>query len=168
MAGIFSFKCSSCGKVHEGSPSFGFDAPDPYLEQSETIQNKGELSSDLCQYEDEDGMHYFARVIIEIPIIGVTEPFMWGVWVSLSKESYDHYVETYDNPERDKIYFGWFCNYLPYYENTHALATDVQPEEKGQRPTLKLHETNHELYDDFTNGISIEKAQKIAETCMHS
>jgi hypothetical protein len=167
MAGIFSFKCSSCGEIHEGSPSFGFNAPDPYLEQDESVQNQGELGSDLCHYEDEDGMHYFVRVIIGIPIIGVTDPFMWGVWVSLSKESYDHYVETYDNPDTDKGYFGWVCNYLPYYENTHALATDVQPEEGGQRPTLKLHETDHELYDDFINGISIEKAQKIAEICMH-
>jgi len=167
MAGIFSYKCSSCGKTHEGSPSFGFDAPDPYLEQSETVQEQGELESDLCHYEDEDGIHYFVRVVLEIPIYGVTEPFAWGVWVSLSEESYEHYIETYNNLETDKIYFGWFCNHLPYYENTYALATDVQPQEKGLRPGLKLHESDHELFGDFINGISIEKAQKIAEICMH-
>ncbi len=167
MAGIFSFKCSSCGEIHEGSPSFGFNAPDPYLEQADTVQSQDELGSDLCQYEDEDGRHYFVRAIIEVPINGVTEPFMWGVWVSLSKESYDHYVETCDDPDTERVYFGWICNYLPYYENTHALATDVQPQEDSQRPTLKLHETDHELYDDFINGIPIEKAQNIAEKIMH-
>ena len=58
MAAIFSFKCSCCGELHEGSPSFGFRAPDPYLEQSDEIQEKGELGSDLCFYEDEDGEVY--------------------------------------------------------------------------------------------------------------
>ena len=31
MAGIFAFTCSYCGEVHEGSPSFAYRAPDPYL-----------------------------------------------------------------------------------------------------------------------------------------
>ncbi len=167
MAAIFSFKCSCCGEFHEGSPSFGFRAPDPYLEQSEEIQDKGELGSDLCFYEDEDGIHYFARVVLNVPIIGVQEPFLWGVWVSLSKESYDHYIETYDNPDMERIYFGWFSNYLPWYSNTYALATDVFHRNGGDRPYLELHEVENELYNDFKNSISIEKAQEIAEKCMH-
>ncbi len=47
MAAIFSFKCSSCGGIHEGSPSIGFRAPDPYLEQTKQIQDTGTLNSDL-------------------------------------------------------------------------------------------------------------------------
>jgi len=167
MAGIFSFTCSCCGEVHEGSPSFGFKAPDPWLSQPDEIKEQGRISDDLCCYTDEDGTHYFARVIIEIPIHGVTDPFMWGVWVSLSEQSFNHYVETWDEPDTSKGYFGWFCSALPYYESTHSLATDVNPQSEGSRPTLCLHETEHELYHDFINGISIEKAQKIAELCMH-
>lgn len=167
MPAIFAFKCSSCGDLHEGSPSFGFRAPDTYLQQSEEAQEAGELSSDLCRYTDEDGEHFFARVIIEVPIIGVEEPFLWGVWVSLSQESFEHYVETYDEPDTERVYFGWFCNTLPYYKETFALATDVHPRANGERPCLQLHEVQHEFYQDFVHGISIEKAQKIAELCMH-
>ncbi|WP_281543701.1 DUF2199 domain-containing protein [Grimontia sp. SpTr1] len=167
MAGIFSFKCSSCDEIHEGSPSFAYRAPDPWFDQPDEVREAGKLGDDLCYYKDEDGYHYFARVILEIPIHGVTDPFMWGVWVSLSEKSYDHYIATWDEPEDGMGYFGWFCNRLPYYENTHSLATDVMPQPDGQRPTLTLHETKHELYEDFTHGISIEKAQKIAEICMH-
>jgi hypothetical protein len=47
------------------------------------------------------------------------------------------------------------------------LAADVHPQENGNRPYLALHETVHEFYEDYINGISIEKAQKIAELCMH-
>ncbi|CAA0090549.1 Uncharacterised protein [BD1-7 clade bacterium] len=167
MAGIFSFTCSCCGNIHEGSPSFGFKAPDPWLMQPEEIKANGKINDDLCYYTDADGTHYFARVIIEIPIHGVTEPFMWGVWVSLSEKSYNHYVDTWDEPDTSNGYFGWFCSELPYYASTHSLATDVFPQSEGARPLLCLHETDHEFYHDFTNGISIEKAQKIAELCMH-
>ena len=55
MAGIFSFKCSCCGKQHEGSPSFGFKAPDPWLGQPEEIKQEGKIEDDLCYYTDEDG-----------------------------------------------------------------------------------------------------------------
>ena len=101
MAAIFSFKCTSCGEIHEGSPSFAFKAPDPWVEQSDEIRENGKLGEDFCYYEDADGLHYFARVIIEIPIHGIEEGFMWGVWVSLSKESYTHYFEHFDEPEFD-------------------------------------------------------------------
>jgi hypothetical protein len=167
MAGIFSFKCSSCDEIHEGSPSFACRAPDPYLEQSKEIQAAGKLTDDLCWYEDEDGMHYFIRVCLEIPIIGVTEPFIWGVWVSLSKASYDRYVETYDSPDTTDQYFGWFCNYLGYYENTYALKTQVHPRAENNRPFIELEETDHPLSIDFHHGISIHRAQEIAEKIMH-
>ncbi|EGQ8080132.1 DUF2199 domain-containing protein, partial [Vibrio vulnificus] len=55
----------------------------------------------------------------------------------------------------------------PYYETTYALATDVHPRLDGARPFIVLHETDHELHEDFMKGIEISKAQKIAELCMH-
>ncbi|QQX81035.1 DUF2199 domain-containing protein [Shewanella sp. KX20019] len=168
MAGIFSFKCSSCDKIHEGSPSFGFNAPDPYLDQSEDVKEQGKLTEDLCFYTDEDGTHYFVRAVMEISIDGVSEPFTWGVWSSLSKSSYDRYVETYDNPDLKDCFFGYLSNYLPYYKNTYALKLEVQPQENNQRPQLVPHESEHQLVIDFKNGINISRAQEIAEKCMHS
>lgn len=168
MAGIFNFKCSCCGKIHEGSPSFSFHAPAPYLEQSDEVKNQGKLGSDLCYYEDSEGCHYFIRVVLEVPIHGVEEPFLWGVWVSLSESSYRRYVETYDDPDTADCYFGWFCNYLPCYENTYALKTDVHPRANGERPYIVLQDSSHQLELDFHRGISIAKAQEIAEQCMHN
>lgn len=167
MAGIFSFKCSSCGEVHEGSPSFGFRAPDPYLEQSAEVREAGHLDTDLCEYEDEDGKHYFIRVCLEIPIHGVEEPFLWGVWVSLSEANFRHYVETYDNPEVTDCYFGWLCNYLPYYPQTYALKTEVHPRTGGTRPFIELEKCDHPLSVDFHDGINIQRAQEIAEFVIH-
>src|SRR5690606_13167034 len=118
--------------------------------------------------EDEGGVHYFIRAVLEIPIQGVSEPFTWGVWSSLSKASYDRYVETCNNPDTDDCFPGYLSNYLPYYENTYALKLDVHPQEKNQRPLLVLHDAEHDLVSDFKNGISVSKAQEMAEQCMHS
>jgi hypothetical protein len=167
LAGIFSFRCTKCKNIHEGSPSFSFKAPAPWLEQTENVRKNGKLSDDFCVYRDEDGTHHFVRVVIEIPIQGVTAPFLWGVWVSLSETSFKDYLKNWDSPKPNTGYFGWLCNRLPYYKDTYALASDVCIRTDGTRPFLQLHEVDHELYEDSITGISIQKAQRIAESAMH-
>lgn len=167
MAAIFSFKCSCCGKIHEGSPSFSFQAPDPYIGQAASVKKSGSLSSDLCHYQDRDGPHYFIRAVLEIPIHAIVEPFLWGIWVSLSEKNYHRYVENYATPVTSDSYFGWFCNHLPFYESTKGLKTTVHPQTGGNRPYIELQECDHQLSVDFHRGISIAKAQEIAEKCMH-
>jgi hypothetical protein len=142
-------------------------APDPYLEQSEETRTAGKLTSDLCQYRDSDGEHQFIRVCLEIPIHGVEDPFVWGVWVSLSDASFKRYVETYDTPDPQDCYFGWLCNYLPYYEKTYALKCQVHVRAGGIRPYIELEATEHPLSRDFHEGISIARAQEIAEVAAH-
>jgi hypothetical protein len=167
MAGIFSFQCSCCNEIHEGSPSFGYKAPDTYLQQSKEVQEAGFLNSDFCEYDDEDGTHYFIRVCLEIPIHGVEQPFLWGVWVSLSKQSFDRYVETYQSPDTSDQYFGWLCNLLPFYSKTFPMKTMVHPRAGKTRTRIVLEESDHALCIDFHNGISIQRAQEIAEIVMH-
>lgn len=167
MAAIFSFKCASCDEIHEGSPSFSFRAPDPWLAQPEAVQEGGHLGSDVCRYEDEDGRQFFIRVVLEVPIHGVADPFLWGVWVSLSETNYERYIDTYDAPDTGDRYFGWFCNALPWYPDTLGLKTSVHPRANNQRPYIVLEESGHPLAVDFHRGISVQRAQEIAEAVMH-
>lgn len=168
MAGIFAFKCSCCGEIHEGSPSFAYDKP-MYVSSltEEEQENIEKTSEDLFVVKHEEGKHYFARVVLEVPIYGVEDPFMWGVWVSLSEESYNRYTETWDEPDESDSYFGWFNNNLPYYEESAGLKTQVRPRVGGLRPYIELEPGSGELADHYINGISVEKAQEIAEICMH-
>jgi hypothetical protein len=163
MASIFAFKCSNCDEVHEGSPSFSFSSPIQYTWLSDAEKADAHLGTDLC-YIGEDR---FIRVCLEVPIVGVDEPFMWGVWVSLSQSNFERYRETYDAPVEEDEYFGWFCNKLPYYADTLNLKTTVHPRTGGARPWLDLEQTSHLLPLDFHNGITIAKAQEIAEYAMH-
>jgi hypothetical protein len=167
MAGIFAFRCSCCGEIHEGSPSFGYNAPWHYLQLSEEEKAKAKLTSDTCEITHEEGTDRFIRVVLEIPIHGVSEPFLWGVWVSLSEKSFDRYLDTWDDSDESDAYFGWFCNQIPYYPETLSLKTMVHPRKNGSRPFLDLDRNGHPLAEHLYEGISVQLAQEIAECALH-
>lgn len=130
-------------------------------------QSIAQLSDDLCKIDHPEGTDYFARVVLELPIHGVTEPFLWGVWVSLSQESFEKYTSTWGEHNESDCYFGWLCNQLPYYPNTANLKTNVRPRNGGARPTLELQPSEHPLAIHFQNGMTVQEAQQIAEAAMH-
>ena len=49
----------------------------------------------------------------------------------------------------------------------YVLKTRVHPRAWGDRPYIELEKTAHPLSVDFRHGISVEKAQEIAETITH-
>jgi hypothetical protein len=78
---MFRFKCTSCNEWHEGMPTFAADAPLYfYAIPAEERANRCILESDTCVTDRE---HFFVRACLEIPVHDETEPFIWGVWVSL-------------------------------------------------------------------------------------
>ena len=165
----FEFTCSCCGEKHSGAPSFSYPAPYQYQCLSDNDKELlAKLSDDLCRIEHDDRIDHFIRVVVEIPIEGCTEPFTWGVWVSVSQPNFDQYVENFSSETYTGEYFGWFCNDLPHYESTLSLKSHAIVTSDGQRPKLELEPTEHELSTDFQSGISWEKAVKIAEEAMHA
>ena len=171
MAAIFAFKCSCCGKIHEGSPSFGFKAPDHYAALSdEQKASRGELNDDFCTITHDEGTDYFVRAVLEVPIHGVEEPFLWGIWVSLSKKSFDRYCETYDDPVEGDGFFGWVCNDIALYPYPSLRRADVVVQLGKQRPKVFLHKGDAEddqLVIDQVQGISVARAQELAEQALH-
>lgn len=171
MASIFAFKCSCCGKIHEGSPGFSFRAPDQYLSLSEQQKAEmGRINDDFCIITHEEGTDHFVRAILEIPIHGVQEPFIWGVWVSVSQKSFDRYRETYDDPVEGETFFGWVCNQIKLYPYHKTRATDVVVQSGRARPLLILHRGDSEddpMVIDQVNGISVARAQELAEWAAH-
>ena len=168
MAAIFAYTCACCGERHEGSPSFGYPAPVHYNDLTEAEKARATLTADTCEIERDDGtVDRFVRAVLEIPIHGVEEDFLWGVWVSLSEASFARYIETWAEPDESDAYFGWFCNQLPGYPKTLSLKTKVHPGGGGQRPWLELEPTDHPLSVHAREGLAIAQAQAIAEAAMH-
>ncbi len=76
-----------------------------------------------------------------------------------------------DNPVAENCFLGWVCHAVPWYPAAGALASDVVGQAEGQRPLLFLHqddENDHPLIVDQKQGITIAKAQQIAEFLLHT
>ncbi len=137
MAAIFAFKCSCCGEIHEGSPSIAYELPGPYASLTdEERKAKGKLGTDLCTITHAERTDYFVRAVLEVPIHGIEEPFLWGVWVSLSEQSFERYVETFDNPTEGDGFFCWVSNQIHVYPFDESRPADLYVQLEGQRPKV--------------------------------
>lgn len=173
MAAIFAFTCTCCGELHEGSPSFGFAEPAPYARLTDDEKaTLAELSDDLCVIQHPEGAQYFVRAILEVPIHGVQEPFLWGVWVSASASSFERYLDSYEQPVDDQAFFGWLSNHIGVYPTQRSRPANVYIQSDGTRPVVVLHRSEEgadsdALEVDQREGISIARAQALAERAMH-
>ncbi|MBI3743493.1 MAG: DUF2199 domain-containing protein [Chloroflexi bacterium] len=164
---VFEFTCKSCGKVHRGMPHFGTDAPASYDNiPREERAKRCTLGTDDCVI---DGKWFFVRGNIVIPVHGEQEAFSWGVWVSLSAQSFKQWKESFLLEPRAHIgpFFGWLNSRLPSYPNTLSLKTHVHLKDCGVRPFIELEPTDHPLAVEQRGGISIERVAEIYAKVMH-
>ena len=135
------------------------------LSAQERVQ-RGELGSDQCIIDND---HFFVRGLVEIPVVDDDGPFAWGVWVSLSKASFDRTSELWNKPSRvdEPPYFGWLSNSLPGYPETLNLKTAVYSRAVGVRTLIELEQTAHPLAVEQQRGITAERIREIAEKMHH-
>lgn len=161
----FRFQCAQCDEWHEGEPSVGFQFPDYLLDIPEPERAaRATWDEDLCVV---DHQYFFVRACLEVPIIGADEPFLWGLWVSLSERSFDDYLENQKAGNASGPYFSWLANRLPGYPPLDGLKSRMHPQLDGQRPFVELDTTDHPLSIDFHNGMSAERAQALFEKVLH-
>src|SRR5262249_54870309 len=148
------FTCVSCGQLHRGMPTFGADAPLSYYEIPEAErEQRCSLGSDDCVIDEKS---FFVRGCIDIPVHGEQDPFSWGVWVSLSEESFKKWAATFHDAKRSHVgpFFGWLNAWLKPYPDTANLKTRVHLRDNGIRPYIELEPTDHPLAIEQRNGIT--------------
>ena len=144
-----------------------FDSPLHYHQMSEQERAASAvLTADTCEIAGED---FFVRACLEIPVHGQDDPFVWGVWVTLSRANFEKYAASIgkDVVPEGGPYFGWFCNRLPGYPDTLNLKTHVHFRSGNLRPWIELEPTEHPLAVDQRQGISIESVQRLVEANLH-
>jgi hypothetical protein len=168
MTTDFEFQCHSCGRMHTGVPTFGWDYPIdvlgvPLEERDERV----DLGSDDCVI---DGKWFYIRGCIEIPVIGLDEPFIWGTWVSISEKSYERFVELYEveGREEEPPFLGWLNHTPPGYPFQEHYKTMVHLRPVPTRPLIELEPTEHPLAVEQRNGITFERLKEIVEINLHS
>ena len=162
------FFCKTCGQHHAELPmEFGADAPTLYyiIPEAER-ESRCDLTDDLCVIDEEQ---FFIRGCLELPIIEGSQPFVWGVWVSLSKESFKRCFELWEveGREAEAPFFGWLSTSLPLYPETLSLKTHVHTRPIGQRPFIELEPTDNPLAIEQREGITMERVREIAEELLH-
>lgn len=163
----FRFECATCGTTHEGIPSFGWDYPAQYLAIPDSERaRRVTLSDDACVI---DNQWFFVRGCLEVPVHGYREPLNYGVWLSLSRDSFARYAAIFNDVNRrsDTTFFGWLCTAIPGYPDTQLLKTAVHVRPWPTRPLVQLEPTDHPLALEQRDGVSPWRVQQIVERIMH-
>lgn len=159
--------------MHTALPAWHFEAPaQAYAVPDEEWEARVDLTADECVITDPaapGGYWFFAKGILDIPVHGADEPFSWGVWLSLSQQSFDRYMSLFEDEERTagESFFGWLCNAVPGYLDTQSLRARLHIQPYPTRPRVELEPTSHPLAADQRDGIPLERAIAAAQTLLH-
>jgi hypothetical protein len=159
----YAWTCQCCGKQFNNLPlDFACKAPDHWFDIPEAERaTRGKLGSDVCKIDD---TYIFVRGCLEIPVVGIDDNFRWGVWVSVSKQSFKRIDELWNEQavENEPPFFGWLCNALKPYPSTLSLKTNLHLRSGGIRPSIELQPTDHPLAIEQRQGITLNRVEELA------
>lgn len=137
----------------------GFQWPDPYFGVPESEREaRIRATTDTCAIDEKD---FFIRGVMMIPVRGQSDNFGLGIWVSQKRENYLTYLNNFDAVEIGP-FFGWLCNRIPFYQpDTWALPVMAHFQGNGLRPQIRPKPSDHPLYKDFSEGITMDRAWSI-------
>jgi hypothetical protein len=168
------WKCGSCEEWHTGPClDFSYDSPDYWQKEHDEGNNRDRLlpdsssaqfgtflNADYCAIEDRD---FFVRGNIHLPIVGSAETFRWGVWGSLSRESFVTLLRMKEDPRRVELppMFSWLSTQIKGYPDTLSLKMYAHIQEPGWRPNFELEQSDHPLSQEYHGGITVEEVKII-------
>jgi hypothetical protein len=165
MPSTFEFRCHRCGEQHTGLPGWHFAEPAHNVPAAER-DARVSLTDDGCTIDDRE---FYVKGLLEIAVRETDHAFTWGVWLSLSEQSFERYCVLFKDERRaaGESFFGWLCNRLPGYPDTLLLRTRLHVREYPNRPWVQLEPTDHPLAVDQREGISAERAAAMTEQLLH-
>lgn len=165
------YKCSNCGEEHKAFPALGFKSPYHYdILTEEDKQAKGKLTADTCLIKHEEQTDRFIRGVLVQPVKGACQDLDYGLWVSLSAESFQDYIDNFDAADHETTYFGWLCSMIPEYESTLTIKTTVYTRGK-HRPLIVIQDDNdrsNPFIKDYFEGITEQEAIDRINNMMNS
>lgn len=162
------FGCSICGERHVLPVSYSVKVPlAAKLIPAEELDERVVLTPDQCVI---DGKDFYLRGRILVPIHGLEEPFVWGVWAEVSPKSFIRANEIWNVPgrETEPPFPGWLNSELPLFGDTINLEVSVQTQVVGRRPQFKVIDLDHPLALEQRDGITMQRVEEIAERMLHS
>jgi hypothetical protein len=140
--------------------AFARDEPDAWR-TVDGIESQGVRGTDSCVI---DGRRFHVRGRIVIPIIGHPEPFIWGLWVEVSQDSFRRFGELWDVAlrEHEPPMPGQLANDIPVYPRTIGLPCRLVLKNARRRPSIEIEAGDHPLAIEQRNGITLDRVKEIA------
>lgn len=157
-----TYICDKCGKEHGGWPALAYTAPVFYDTPSEEEQQEiGELGNDFCIIRHEGQTDRFIRCTLTQKVANHCENLEYGLWVSLSEQSYQDYADNFNNYDHVTTYFGWLSNNVFPYEETTSIPATAYTKSADQRPEIVPHKDfDHPFVRDYYRGITKKEAER--------
>ena len=124
------------------------------------------LTPDQCVI---DGTRFFLRGRIVVPVHGLAEPFIWGVWAEVGPRDFlrTQQLWTTEGRESEPAYPGWLDTGLPSFPNTLNLEVRVRTQVVGRRPHFDIVSERHALGREQRVGITLDRVIQLAESLLH-
>ena len=163
------FDCRTCGQRHATLPlSFSVKAPLPVTAiPSWQLASRVVITPDQCVI---DGIHFYLRGRIVVPVHDCHEPFIWGVWAQVSAKNFYRTHQRWSTPgrENEPAFAGRLATDLPLFDSTLGIAVDVATQVVGRRPHFTVRPPEHPLGSEQREGIALARVEEIAAALLHS
>lgn len=160
-----AFTCAVCGEKHTAETrDIRMSLPQPIflLDESEREHRAwvGEDSAIL------DGVRFFVRALLELPIAGEDGYFGYGAWIEVSEPDFETLGELWDDEDgwRREPLTGTLANELSPYAFTEGLPVQIRLRDVQLLPLVELADGEHELVRAQRHGISSHRAHQLAAT----
>jgi hypothetical protein len=155
-------KCSKCGTEHQPEDiELTYRRPDDIAAMGDEVRLKEvQENDDLCRTRS--GRH-FVRVVMPFPVEGWDHPYQIGLWVELSRASFERILELWSDPDQQSE---------PPFEAKIANSIWGQPASLGVKAELRLtgpqtrpavyvsSEAHHGLHLEQCRGITAHRAHE--------
>jgi hypothetical protein len=161
------FLCSVCGERHELPLSYSVKVPMAVAGiPAEELEQRVVWTPEQCVI---DGKDFYLRGRIPIPVDGLEEPLIWGVWAEVSPMNFMRSNELWqtEGREQEAAFPGWLQTEIPIYGNTVNLEVRVQTQVVGMRPHFGIVDEEHPLAVEQREGLLMERLEEIAEMMLH-
>ena len=159
------FTCTLCGERHETElRDVRLTLPDPVFRLDEAERERTAwVSEDSSVLRDGDIDRHFVRGLLEVPILGASEYFGYGVWVEVERDDFSRLGELWHDPDgwRHEPFDGALANELAPYDDTVGLPVRLRLRDVRLLPLVELAGP-HPLARDQRDGITDHRAHELA------
>ena len=163
------FDCRVCGLHHRVLPlSYSYKLPMAAgAVQPDEVDARVVITPDQCVIDER---FYYLRGRFAVPVHGLGEPFIWGVWARVTAVDFFKTQQMWTDPARVEapLFHALLNNELPVYGDTLNLPVRVQTMAVGRRPHLFVADPEHPLAVEMRDGMSMQRVVELAERLLHA